>query len=104
MDESQLVKATLQKYHRIFPDNKFDIATVFLWNIPFKEREAFVSCLKDIIHPEGLVIIGYGEREYDEDHVINVPELMKTAFGSVEKTVFNGSINRYILECSGPKL
>ena len=106
LDESTLVKATLQEYHEMLPDNKFDIATVFLWNIPFKEREAFVSCLKDIIDPSGLVVIGYADEPYDKDPYGNVPALMNTAFYDVERTVFEGSLslNRYVLICSRPKL
>jgi 2-polyprenyl-3-methyl-5-hydroxy-6-metoxy-1,4-benzoquinol methylase len=103
IDESQLAKATLQEYHESFPDNKFDIATVFLWNISLREREAFVSCLKDIIHPNGLVVIGYADELYDKDPDINVPALMETAFYDVRRTVFKGSLNRYVLVCSKPK-
>ncbi len=100
MDESQLVKMTLQKYRESFPDNKFDIATVFLWNIPFRERETFVSCLKDIIHRNGLVVIGYVDEVYDKDPYINIPELMVKAFHNVSRTVFDRSLNRYVLVCS----
>ena len=80
------------------------IISAFLWNIPFKEREAFVSCLKDIIDPSGLVVIGYADEPYDKDPYINVPALMNTAFYDVRRTVFEGSLNRYVLICSRPKL
>ncbi len=103
LDKSRLLKATLEEYHQLFPGNKFDLATVFLWNIPLKEYEAFVTSLKEIIHVNGLVIIGYTDEEYDNDPDLNVPALMKTAFHSVKRIVLPRFVNRYVLICSKPK-
>jgi SAM-dependent methyltransferase len=103
LDKSQLVKATLQEYHELFPDKTFDLATVFLWNIPFKEYKAFVTCLKNIIDVNGLVIIGYTDEEYDNNTDFNVPALMKTAFHDVRRIVFERFVNRYVLVCSKPR-
>lgn len=103
MTGDQLVKATLQEYQSALPDQKFDIATVFLWNIPHKERESFVAALATIIQPDGYVIIGYADEPYDKDPYINVPKLMREAFGKVERFEFAGSMNRYMLKCSAPR-
>jgi len=103
MEKSQLLKATLQEYREAFPDNKFDVATVFLWNIPFKEYDGFVSCLKDIIKSDGEVVIGYHDEAYNTDKSLNVPSLMQKAFGRVVKNVLEDNINKYLLICSDPK-
>ena len=42
-----------------------DVATVFLWNIPFKEKESFVTALKEIIQPDACVIMGYADESKD---------------------------------------
>lgn len=96
----QLYKTTLQEYPTT---QKFDIATVFLWNIPFEEREPFAAALKQIIHPNGCVIIGYADELYDKDPNINVPQLMKTVFDRVGRFEFPDSINQYMLVCASPK-
>jgi SAM-dependent methyltransferase len=97
--DSQLVKATLQEFHEKNPETLFDVATVFLWNILFKERESFIMALKEIIQPDGYVIIGYNDEIYDKDPYINVPKLMKTAFHTVKRREFPESLNRYMLVC-----
>ena len=93
----ELYKTKLQEYQ---VNRKFDIATVFLWNIPFEERESFAAALKQIIHPNGYVIIGYADEVYDKDPNINVLKLMETVFDRVDRFEFPDSINQYMLVCA----
>lgn len=98
--EDQLVKSTLQKYHSNFPSQKFEIATVFLWNIPYNQRESFATALSLIIKPSGYVIIGYAESQYNKEPSLKVPDLMRSFFCTVECFVFKRCLNRYLLKCS----
>lgn len=102
MENTRLFKATLQEYHLNGPNQKFDIATVFLWNIPFEEREAFTATLKRVIHPDGYIIIGYADEPYDKDPHINIRKLMASFFSCVERFEFPDSLNQYMLKCSDP--
>lgn len=99
IENEQLVKATLQKYQSSMPNQKFDVATVFLWSIPYKERELFFASLAKIIHPEGYVIIGYYDEAYDKGSS-NILDPLRKVFHNVARHEFNGSINRYMLKCS----
>lgn len=90
----------LQDFRIKYPDKKFDIATVFLWNIPFKEREHFASDLKEVIHSNGCVIISYVDEVYDKDPEISVQNLMRLFFPRVERFEFPDSVNQYMLKCS----
>jgi 2-polyprenyl-3-methyl-5-hydroxy-6-metoxy-1,4-benzoquinol methylase len=101
MESRQFFKTTLQEYRS--EGKKFDVATVFLWNIPFKEREPFAAALREIIHASGHVVIGYADEPYDKDPNINVLELMRTVFSRVERFEFPDSLNQYMLICSGPQ-
>ena len=101
MTSEQLVKATLQEYHTTFPDKQFDIATVFLWNIPFLENEAICSALTQVIKPGGIVIISYYDEIYnDPNH--GIPSLVSKFFGNVEKFIFS-AYPQYVLKCSQPQ-
>lgn len=101
MKRDQLFKATLQEFHATFPNQKFDVATVFLWQIKFKERESFAKSLSSIIKSDGFVIISYQDEQYDSGPS-SVLDLMRGVFFSVAKFKFDGW-NRYILKCSYPR-
>ncbi len=110
----QLYKKTLQEFSDVFPDKKFDIATLFLWNIHIGEYDAVGDCLKGILKPGGCVIVGYHEhfyrrniREIDDETMVEecveeldrkycVPELLDKFFGSCSEHPFPNSLNRYV--------
>ena len=98
MKDAQLIKATLQKYRKSFPHNNFDLATVFLWNIPLAEQKFFMSSLAEIIRPDGCVIIGYHEDEYNTAPY-NLPQQMQDFF-DVVKFEFPLNLNRYMFICN----
>ncbi len=93
----ELAQATLQEYVVANPDKRFDLATVFLWNIN-REKEEFVKSLASIIEPNGQVIIGWVDDEYD-----SLPSLIKAAFGNVKYYKFRDTLNCKMVKCSRPK-
>ncbi len=104
MTDKQLIKATLQEYQSALPDQKFDVATVFLWDILYTEQKSFPEALARIIRPDGYVIISYEQLDVESYSSIpdfGIPKLMRNFFGKVEKFVYRGS-NYYILKCSKP--
>lgn len=103
MTDRQLIKATLQQYHTQFPDQQFDIVTLFLWNISALEREEVGAALAQIIKSVGTVIVSYHDQLYDDDVYMSVPNLMSKFFWGVDKFEFHG-LNRYMLKCSYPKI
>ena len=44
----ELVQATLQEYMASNPQEKFDLATVFLWNISHSEEKGFMESLAKV--------------------------------------------------------
>lgn len=98
----RLVKATLQQYHTAFPDQQFDIATLLLWNIPLPEREEVVFTLGRVIKPEGIVIISYIDKAYNDSY-FSLPILARSFFEKVEEFSFSG-VNSNMLKCSLPKI
>lgn len=90
-------KATLQEFHQRFPEQTFDLATVFLWNIPFLERETVAKILQTITK---TAIIGYADEPYDKDPAVNVPDLMRRFFRCVDRFECPDSINQYLLKCT----
>ncbi len=61
--EEQLTKLSLEDYVTSYPYRKFDMATVFLWNIFRNEEEKFAKALTQIIKPCGSVIISIHEKK-----------------------------------------
>ncbi len=100
--DHQLIKLTLQEYQSTFPDQKFDLATVFLWNISFDERESFAEALAAIIKPGGCIIIGYADNQYHRGQA-SVPELMVRTFHQIEFFFHGPGHNEYLLKCSEPR-
>ena len=97
-----LHKVTLQEYQKAHPDDKFDIATVFLWNLPFSERESFCRALTEVIKEEGTVVIGYADECYDKDPRLKISRVLRKYFSSVERHKCPQSINHYMLICKAP--
>ena len=97
-----LHKVTLQEYQKAHPDDKFDIATVFLWNLPFSERESFCRALTEVIKEEGTVVIGYADECYDKDPRLKISGVLRKYFSSVERHKCPQSINHYMLICKAP--
>jgi SAM-dependent methyltransferase len=81
----------------------FDVATCFLWNIPFAERENFTRSLAQAIKPTGQVIIGASDDVYvDRSSDINVEGLLRRHFHSVKRVETNGT-NKCLFSCSDPR-
>ena len=95
--ETHLVKATLQCYYAQNPLQKFDIVTVFLWNISSSETQEFCLALNQVIKPGGTVIITYQDEEYS-----NIPGILTNFFNKVKTCDFSG-INVHAIRCSQPK-
>jgi hypothetical protein len=98
-----LHKTTLQDYQKKYPDEKFDLATVFLWNIPASEKEEFCQALTQIINKNGAVVIGYKDEFYHTppDDLLS---LLGKYFTLVKLYEFPNSLNRYMLVCQIPKI
>ncbi|HUD01072.1 MAG TPA: methyltransferase domain-containing protein, partial [Rhabdochlamydiaceae bacterium] len=101
MKASQLFKMTLQEYRQSFPDSKFDLATVFLWNI-FAEQSSFIKALAEVIKPHGRILIGFHEDNYKKDPH-NLRALMLNFFAKVDEYEFPLNLNRYMLLCKDRK-
>ena len=69
----------------------------------FTESDSFTKALKDIIHPNGDVIIGYRDESLDKDPDRNLPTLMKKVFSRVGRYTFPKALNCYMLMCWAPR-
>jgi 2-polyprenyl-3-methyl-5-hydroxy-6-metoxy-1,4-benzoquinol methylase len=109
ISRSNLVEA--QAYHGRLQDmpgdmyGKFDVATVFLWNIPYAERDDVMKSLCAVLKPDGGVIIGMYDNEYiSAPHGLMVQPLAKRYFAEVHATPINDlHVNRQLLICSSPR-
>lgn len=100
MEKECLHKITLQEFLAQFPDKKFDLATVFLWNILAEEQDSFAAALKEVIHVQGTVVIGYADVVYDQYAQLSVFKLMSSVFTKVDRFEFPHRTNQYILKCT----
>jgi methylase of polypeptide subunit release factors len=91
-------KTSLQDYH---PTEKYDVVSVFLWNIPYLELNNFMESVKNVMDlNEGHLIIGINEDFYMYDQVVSVPNLLyKHGYIISCLQHDNGEINKYILYC-----
>lgn len=102
MEKEDLRKETLQEFCKTNESKKFDLATVFLWNISYNERESFVKDLTQVIHSKGTVIIGYHDDAYDKGKAALKP-LLETVFDNVTRHESPDNLNKYLLVCENPK-
>ncbi len=81
--------------------SQFDIATVFLWNIPHAERDGIMQGLRASLTFGGTVIIGLHDEVYISDpHGVAVEPLAKKYFSNVVATGINiYHHNRQFLIC-----
>ena len=85
----------------------FDVATVFLYNINFNEREAFAQTLSQVIKPDGITIIGISDEIYisGDDYQEPVSASIGRFFNSLQSTRCNYNIaNRFFITASEPKI
>ena len=61
-------------------EDKFDIITCFLWNINFSERNKVIDKMKELLKPNGFVLIGIHDDVYKYDKSISVVKLIKDNF------------------------
>ncbi len=97
MPVDNLFKATLQQYRVDHPDQQFDIATVFLWNVYHSKRESFVASLAEVIKPGGIAVVSYYDEEYDQGSS-SVKDLLESVFDEVDSAEFD-TWNRVALLC-----
>lgn len=97
--KESLFKATLEQYIKLENASKFDLATVFLWNVPCEQREVFAQSLREVINENGAVIIGCYEDVFNKELNLNLIKLMKKYFKLVLCYKFPYSLNATMLEC-----
>jgi SAM-dependent methyltransferase len=76
-DKVELIKTDLLDYNN---EDKFDIITCFLWNISFLERNKVVDKIKELLKPNGFVLIGIHDDVYKYDKYVSVVDLIKNNF------------------------
>lgn len=84
---------------------KFDLATVFLWNIPHAQRDDVMKGLCAALKPGGKVIIGLNDQVYiDDPFGVAVRPLAERYFSNVSATFVNDAHqNRQLLICSSAR-
>lgn len=90
------LKASLQKFAKTNA-MIYDVVTIFLWNIRFKELSDFMFALKKITKPESVVVIGIHDHIYMYDQTVGVPNLFRKHGYCIATSTFYGHTNRYIL-------
>lgn len=103
----RLIKADLLTFH---DEEKFDIITCFLWNMPVPQYQAVMDKIKELLKPGGKVIIGFHDALYKEGYINStgrsypntgsVPELLERNFNN-SNTIHNGY--QQIMMASDPK-
>ena len=76
-DKVELIKTNLLDYNN---EEKFDIITCFLWCINFSERNKIVDKMKELLKPNGFVLIGIHDDVYKYDKSMSVVKLIKDNF------------------------
>jgi SAM-dependent methyltransferase len=84
---------------------KFDIATVFFWNILHDERDNVMRGLCNALKPGGKAVIGLHDDIYISDpYGVAVGPLAQKYFSEVRSTPLNDlHANRQFLICSSPR-
>ncbi len=84
----------------------FDIATVFLYNIPLSEREAFAQTLAKAIKPDGNIVIGIHDDIYitGDPYLKPVSATINSFFGSLNSMKTNNIGNRFFINASEPRV
>lgn len=84
----------------------FDIATVFLYNIPLSERENFAQALAMSIKDDGETIIGLHDDIYidGDEYLKPVSVSVSESFDNLQLTKTNNFGNRLFIRASGPKI
>lgn len=107
-------KLTLQEAINTFPDifkSKFDVATVFKYNIPGEYKEEFIKALAQIITPNGTVYITSVERdrlffESKSGEVPYIRDILEKYFDHVKIDLIH--VTTYgvygLVECASPRL
>ena len=77
-DKITLIKVDLLDYN---DDEKFDIITCFLWNIPLPKYDKIMIKIKSLLKSEGKIYIGFYDNLYKYDKSGgSVPELIRKYF------------------------
>lgn len=103
LDADKTFNTTLQKlsstlYH------KFDIATIWLFCIPYNQRETYFQALQKYIKPGGIIIIGVTDKCFaDKKNGGSFFHDLKKNFYSVNQSSGIGW-NKYIFLCETPIL
>lgn len=78
--------------------NQLDLVTIFLWNIPRSEYDDVLEACSRKIAPQGKIIIGIHDQHYISDpYGCAVMPHVQRFFDNVEKKVFPGKWNKYLL-------
>lgn len=84
----------------------FDIATVFLYNIPLSERDTFAQALAQSIKADGITIVGIHDDIYinGDTYLEPVSASIGRQFGTMQSTGCNNMGNRYFINASEPRI
>jgi SAM-dependent methyltransferase len=63
----------------------FDIATVFLFNVPWLERAAFAEALLKAVKPGGKIIVSVADPAYKDGGSADVGKYLRQYFGAVDR-------------------
>jgi ribosomal protein L11 methylase PrmA len=93
----QFEKMSLQEHNTSY---KYDIITVFLWNVSINQYNSFIESIKQVLKTHNsTLIIGIYDEDYIKDKFLSVPNLLWNHGFSVSQKEFSGCWNRYILYC-----
>lgn len=96
----KLIKVNLLDF---VDDNKFDIITCFLWNMPFDNYDEIMLKIKSLLNTNGILYIGIHDYVYkDINSQLSVINLLEKYFNKV-RIINNKDRFQWIIEATEPK-
>ena len=96
----KLIKVNLLDF---VDDNKFDIITCFLWNMPFNEYDKIMLKIKSLLNTNGMLYIGIHDYDYkNTKNQLSVINLLNKYFDKV-RIIDDKDPFQWIIEATEPK-
>lgn len=84
----------------------FDIVTVFLYNVSYRERVCFAQALASVINPDGIAIIGVHDDVYinGDEYIAPIIESITKVFCNVGFKYTDNITDKFFINASVPNV
>ena len=84
MESNENIQLIKQNFFELDNDEKFDVITVFLWNINYSDYDRLVEKIKKLLNDRGIVMISAADSLYRSDtDQVSIVKLFSAYFSKI---------------------